>query len=294
MSRDLFVQSIIFGILTGGLYALLASGLSLYFGVMRVVQIAHAAFLFAGAYITYSLYNTFDIDPLLTMVITVPLFFVLGMLIQRFLIARLREENRAMMSVLLTFALAVLVEGILSWRYTGSFRSINLDYATESFELFGARVPYDRLIAFVAAGLVLAALFGILRYTRYGRALRATMQHREAARLVGVDTDRVTAIGFGIGLATAAAGGAVLSIITPFFPSGHWEWVAKLMAIIVVGGLGSVGGAAVAALLLGGVEAVVQTALSPTWAGMVFYVFLFAVLIVRPQGLFGGRLAERY
>jgi branched-chain amino acid transport system permease protein len=294
MSRELLIQSIIFGLLTGGVYALLASGLSLYFGVMGIVQIAHPAFLFAGAYMTYSLHNTFDLDPLLTMVITVPAYFVLGILIQRYLISRLRHENRAMMSVLLTFALAVLVEGLLNYRYTGSYQSINLDYATKSFGLLGARVPFDRLIAFFAAGVVLAALFAILRYTRYGRALRATMQHREAARLVGVDTDRVTAIGFGIGLATAAAGGAVLSIITPFFPSGHWEWVAKLMAIIVVGGLGSVGGAAVAALLLGVVEAVVQTALSPTWAGMVFYLFLFAVLIFRPQGLFGGRLAERY
>ncbi len=294
MTRSLFVQSVVFGILSGGVYALLASGLSLYFGVMRIVQIAHPAFLFLGAYLTYSLHNRFDIDPLLTMPITVPLFFVTGMAIQRLLLARLRDENAAMMSVLLTFALAVVVEGGLSAVYTGSYRSIDVEYAKKAFDWFGVRIPRDRVIGLNVAGATLMLLFAVLRYSRYGRSLRATMQHPEAARLVGIETERVRAIGFGIGMATAAVGGAVLSIITTFFPSGHWEWIARLMAIIVVGGLGSVGGAAVAAFVLGIIEAVVQSWLSPVWAGMVFYLFLFVTLIFRPQGFFGGRLAQRY
>jgi branched-chain amino acid transport system permease protein len=294
MTRSLFIQSVVFGILTGGVYALLASGLSLYFGVMRIVQIAHPSFLFLGAYLTYSLHNRFGIDPLLTMPITVPLFFVTGMVIQRLLLARLRDENAAMMSVLLTFAIAVVVEGGLSAVYTGSYRSIDVEYAKRAFDWFGVRIPRDRVIGLVVAGTTLLVLFAVLRYSRYGRSLRATMQHRDAARLVGVDTDRVQAIGFGIGMSTAAVGGAVLSIITTFFPSGHWEWIAKLMAIIVVGGLGSVGGAAIAAFVLGITEAVVQSWLSPVWAGMVFYLFLFVTLVFRPQGFFGGRLAQRY
>lgn len=294
MTRSLFIQSVVFGILTGGVYALLASGLSLYFGVMRIVQIAHPSFLFLGAYLTYSLHNRFDIDPLLTMPITAPLFFVTGMVIQRLLLARLRDENAAMMSVLLTFAIAVVVEGGLSAVYTGSYRSIDVEYAKQAFDWFGVRIPRDRVIGLGVAGTTLLVLFAVLRYSRYGRSLRATMQHRDAARLVGVDTDRVQAIGFGIGMSTAAVGGAVLSIITTFFPSGHWEWIAKLMAIIVVGGLGSVGGAAIAAFVLGITEAVVQSWLSPVWAGMVFYLFLFVTLVFRPQGFFGGRLAQRY
>lgn len=294
MTRSLFFQSVVFGILSGGVYALLASGLSLYFGVMRIVQIAHPSFLFLGAYLTYSLHNRFDLDPLLTIVATVPLFFATGIAIQRFLLSRLRDENAAMMSVLLTFAIAVVVEGGLSAVYTGSYRSIDVDYASRAFDWFGVRVPRDRLIGLGVAGVTLLILFAVLRFSRYGRSLRATMQHPEAARLVGVQTDRVRAIGFGIGMSTAAVGGAVLSIITTFFPSGHWEWIAKLMAIIVVGGLGSVGGAAVAAFMLGIIEAVVQAWISPVWAGMVFYLFLFVTLIFRPQGIFGGRLAQRY
>jgi len=198
-----------------------------------------------------------------------------------------------MMSVLLTFAMAILIEGLLGLVFSGSYRSVTVDYATRSLDI-GVRLPNDRLIGFAVALVTLAILFAVLRFSRYGQALRATMQHRDAARLVGIDTDRTTAIGFGIGLATAAVGGAVLALITTFFPAAHYAWIARLMAIIVVGGLGSVSGAAVAALLLGVVESVVLVSLDATWAGLVFYLFLFATLIFRPQGFFGGRLAERF
>lgn len=293
-SMSLLVQGLFLGILTGGVYALLASGLTLYFGVMRVVQIAHPAFLFLGAYLTYSLYTVFNVDPLLSIAVTVPVFFFIGVAFQRYLLARLAGDDLEMMSVLLTFAAAIVIEGGLGLVYTGSYRSVTVDYATRSFELFGASLPYDRVIGFVVAAITLAVLFAILKLTRYGRALRATMQHPTAARLIGVDTARATAIGFGIGLSTAAVGGAVLALIQTFFPAGHYVWIAKLMAIIVVGGLGSVSGAAAAAILLGVLEAMVLVTLDATWAALLFYAFLFLTLIFKPQGFFGGKLAERF
>lgn len=293
-STSLLLQGLVLGILTGGVYALLASGLTLYFGVMRVVQIAHPAFLFLGAYLTYFLFTFLGIDPLLSIFVTVPLFFLLGVVIQRFLISRLRSDSLTMMSVLLTFAFALLIEGTLGVVATGSFRSITVDYATRSLQLGGVRLPNDRLIGFAVAMVTLAALFAVLRYSRYGQALRATIQHREAARLVGIDTARITAVGFGLGLATAAVGGAVLALITTFFPAAHWGWIARLMAIIVVGGLGSITGAALAAMVLGILEALVLVTLDATWAALVFYAFLFLTLVFRPQGFFGGRLAERF
>lgn len=293
-STSLLLQGLALGILTGGVYALLASGLTLYFGVMKVVQIAHPAFLFLAAYLTYSLNTALGLDPLLSIVFTVPLFFLIGVAFQRYLLARLEGDDLAMMSVLLTFAAAIVIEGGLGLVYTGSYRSVTVDYATRSLDLFGTSLPYDRVIGFVVAGITLAILFAILKTTRYGQALRATMQHPTAARLVGVDTDRATAIGFGIGLATAAVGGAVLALIQTFFPAGHYAWIAKLMAIIVVGGLGSVSGAAIAALLLGVLEALVLVTLDATWAALIFYAFLFLTLIFKPQGFFGGQLAERY
>lgn len=293
-SASLLVQGLALGILTGGVYALLAAGLTLYFGVMKVVQIAHPAFLFLAAYLTYSLYTVLGIDPLLSMVITVPLFFFIGVAFQRYLLARLGGDDMAMMSVLLTFAAALVIEGGLGLVYSGSYRSVRVDYATRSFSLFGAALPYDRVIGFAIASVTLAVLFLILKKTRYGQALRATMQHPTAARLIGVDTDRARAIGFGIGLSTAAVGGAVLALIQTFFPAGHYAWIAKLMAIIVVGGLGSVSGAAAAAILLGVLEALVLVTLDATWAALIFYAFLFFTLIFKPQGFFGGSLAERY
>lgn len=292
-SMSLLVQGLFLGILTGGVYALLASGLTLYFGVMRVIQIAHAAFLFLAAYLTYSLHQV-GVDPLLSMVVTVPLFFFIGVLFQRYLLSRLAGEDMAMMSVLLTFAAAIVIEGGLGLVFSGSYRSVNVEYATQSLQLFGAALPVDRVIGFGVAAITLGVLFAILKLTRYGQALRATMQHPTAARLIGVDTDRATAIGFGIGLATAAVGGSVLALIQTFFPAGHYAWIAKLMAIIVVGGLGSISGAAAAAILLGVLEAMVLVTLDATWAALIFYAFLFLTLIFKPQGFFGGSLAERY
>lgn len=294
MSGDLFLQGLALGVLTGGLYALLASGLTLYFGVMRVVMIAHPAFLFLAAYTTYFIHESTGMDPLLTIVVTAPLFFVLGMGVQRLLVARLAPENIGMMSVLLTFALAVLIEGGLGVVATGSYRSVRVDYATSAWRPFDIALPYDKLIGFGMAAATFVVIFFVLQVTRFGQALRATIQHPTAASLVGIDTARVQSLGFGMGLATAAVGGAVLSIIDPFFPAGHWDYIGKLMAIIVVGGLGSVHGAAIAAVLLGTLEGVVQVWQGATWAGLIFYGFLFAALLLRPQGFFGGRLAERF
>ncbi|MEU0484389.1 branched-chain amino acid ABC transporter permease [Streptosporangium sp. NPDC006013] len=293
-SGSLLLQGLVLGVLTGGLYALLSSGLSLYFGVMRVVMVAHPAFLIVAAYLTYTLNVRLGLDPLLTIPLTVPLFFAAGVAIQRLLISRLASDTMAMMSVLLTFGMALIIEGVLGTVYTGSYRSISMDYATKSLSLGGVHLPYDRIIAFGVAALTLGLLFVVLRMTRFGQSLRATIQHPQAARLVGIKTDRVTGYGFGVGLATAAVGGAVLALITPFFPAAHWAWIGKLMAIIVVGGLGSVQGAAAAALMLGVIESLVLVTVDATWATMMFYVFLFLTLVVRPQGFFGGRLAQRF
>jgi branched-chain amino acid transport system permease protein len=138
------------------------------------------------------------------------------------------------------------------------------------------------------------ALYLLMMRTRFGQALRATIQHREAARLVGIDTDRVAGYGFGLGLATAAIGGTALALDSTIYPSLHWHWIGPLMAIIVVGGLGSVPGAAIAAMVLGMLLSLLQIPLGTTWAQTVFYVALFATLAFRPQGFFGGRLAQRF
>ena len=294
MSGSLLLQSVILGLLLGGLYALLAAGLTLYFGVMRVVMIAHAAFLILAAYLAWYWQTETGLDPLLSMVITVPLFFVMGVLLQRLLLARLRPATLTMMSVLLTFAIALVIEGMLGYVFSGTQRRIQLGYSGASLEVFGARVAVVKLIAFGLAAVALLGLFLLLKLTRFGQALRATIQHPEAARLLGINTDRIAGYGFGLGLATAAIGGTALSLDSTIYPSLHWHWIGPLMAIIVVGGLGSIPGAAIAAMVLGMGQALLQIPLGTTWAQTFFYIALFATLMVRPQGFFGGRLAQRF
>jgi branched-chain amino acid transport system permease protein len=293
-SGALIFQSVILGLLLGGLYALLAAGLTLYFGIMRVVMIAHSAFLILAAYLAWYFHSRTGLDPLLSLVVTVPLFFGAGVLMQRLLLTRLRPATLTMMSVLLTFSIALLIEGLLGYAFTGTQRRIQLGYSSASLELFGARIAVVKLIAFGLAAAAMLALYLLMKRSRFGQALRATIQHREAAQLVGIDTDRVAGYGFGLGLATAAVGGTALALDSTIYPSLHWHWIGPLMAIIVVGGLGSVPGAAIAAMVLGMAQSLLQIELGTTWAQTIFYLALFATLAFRPQGFFGGRLAQRF
>jgi len=294
MSGPLLLQSLILGLLLGGLYALLAAGLTLYFGVMRVVMIAHSAFLILAAYLAWFFTTQTGLDPLLSLVITVPLFFAAGYGMQRALLSRLRPATLTMMSVLLTFAIALVIEGGLGYLFSGTQRRIQLDYSSASLELWGARIAVVKLVAFGLAVVSLLVLFLLLKKTRFGQALRATIQHREAAQLLGIDTDRIAGFGFGLGLATAAVGGTALALDATIYPSLHWHWIGPLMAIIVIGGLGSIPGAAVAAMVLGVTQSLLQIPMGTTWAQTVFYLALFATLMFRPQGFFGGRLAQRF
>ncbi|KUG57226.1 amino acid ABC transporter permease [Serinicoccus chungangensis] len=290
----LITQAVILGILLGGLYALLAAGLTLYFGVMRVVMIAHSAFLILAAYLAWAFHRATGIDPLFSLIATVPLFFLLGVVMQRFLLSRLKPVTLTMMSVLLTFAIALIIEGMLGFVWTGTQRRISLSYSTASIEIFGANIAVVKLVAFGLAAVSLLALYLLMKATSFGQALRATIQHKEAAALLGIDTEKVAGYGFGLGLATAAIGGTALSLDSTIYPSLHWHWIGPLMAIIVVGGLGSIPGAAIAALVLGLSQSLLQIPLGTTWAQTVFYLALFITLMVRPQGFFGGRLAQRF
>jgi branched-chain amino acid transport system permease protein len=287
-------QTLILGVLLGGQYALLASGLTLYFGVMRVVMLAHAAFLVLAAYLAWFFTSVTGLDPMLSMVLTVPIFFGLGVVIQRALLTRLRPATLTMMSCLLTLAFALIIEGLLGFVFTGVQRRVQLGYGAAHFTVFGASIPVVKLVSFGLAVAGLAALYFVLMKSSFGRSLRATIQHPDAARLVGINTDRVASYGFGLGLATAAVGGTALSLDATIFPSLHWYWIGPLMAIIVVGGLGSVPGAAIAAMVLGVATTMLQIPMGATWAQTVFYIALFGTLLVRPQGFFGGRLAQRF
>jgi branched-chain amino acid transport system permease protein len=285
----LLIQSCLLGILTGGVYALMASGLTLAFGVMKVINVAQGALIILGAYLSYSLFTHLHIDPFVGILIVTPLSFALGVALQLVFIRPLRADEREELSLLVTWAIALGIEGLLSVIYHTTYRSTLTSYANRSLTIAGYHFSVVRLMAFGVSAVILVGLYLLLSRTSLGRSIRATVQNPTSARLLGIDAARVSAIGFGISAATATAAGAVYGIVYPFNPGSHYDLISRLLTIVVLGGLGSLGGAVVAALAMGVGEAVFAAEVSPTWSSFTFFVVLIAILLVRPQGLFGVR-----
>lgn len=281
------IQGVIFGVLTAGVYALMASGQTLIFGIMKVINLAQGAMVILGAYLAYQLFTSFGIDPFLAIPITTVLMFGLGVAVQLAFLRPLRAQDKSELSLLITFAVALLIEGVLSVTWRTTDRSINTSYANASWTILGYQITTVRLWAFLLSLAVLGLLFLLLNRTRFGRAVRAVVQNPESARLLGVEAQRVSALGFGIGAATAAAAGSVYGLVYPFNPGSHYDLISRLLSIVVLGGMGSVGGAVIAAVIVSTSSAIVASTVSPAWSEMTFFVILILVLLVRPQGLFG-------
>ncbi|MDQ1576499.1 MAG: branched-chain amino acid transport system permease protein [Microbacteriaceae bacterium] len=283
------IQAIILGILTGGVYALMASGQTLIFGIMKVVNLAQGAFVVLGAYLTYTLFVQFGMDPFASVLITTPLMFLVGVGLQWALIRPLHSDDVAQLSLLVTFALALGVEGILSFAYSTTLTNIQPKYANFSWTVVGYQVNLVRFCAFALSLIVLAVLYLVLKRTKFGRAVRATVQNPMSAQLLGVNAQRVSALGFGLGAATAASAGSVFGMLNAFNPGSHYDLISRLLTVVVLGGLGSIGGSVVAALVMGVASSVVSAMASPIWSDFTFFIVLLLVLLLRPRGLFGAR-----
>jgi branched-chain amino acid transport system permease protein len=282
------VQVVILGLLLGGVYALMASGLTLLFGVMRVVNLAHAAFMLVAAYMAFFAFDILDIDPFVSLPAIMVVMFLGGAALYRLLFPRIEGSPRyGEMTVLMTFGLAFIAEGLMSFFFTGTFRTASPSYATDAFRVGSFFIPTAQLYASGASIVLLTGLWAFLNFTRTGYGVRATMQNRTAAQIVGVDVRRVSTISFGIGMALAGASGALISFLFPFFPARHWQWIAILLSLIVLGGLGSLKGAVIGALILAVASSLVTDYVGSAWSPMTFFLALFLILLVRPQGLFG-------
>ncbi len=294
-SFNVALQVAVVGLLTGGVYALMAVGLTLIFGVMRVINIAHGAFLILSAYISYWLFTLLGLEPALSVIVSVPALFVFGVVFQRIALSRIKNDLGLI--VLLTFALALVLVGVMGtlWQTTG--RSVSPWYANEVLIVplapkLALRLPWVKIGGSILAVVALGILWALLKFSDIGRAIRATIQNPTAAQLVGVNIAQIQAFTFGIGLATVAAGGALFSVIWTFTPGSHDEWISKMLSIIVLGGMGSLPGALIAALIMGVAEGLAAVFMSSYISPIVFYLILFLTLILRPQGLLGARLRE--
>jgi branched-chain amino acid transport system permease protein len=286
-----FLQALLLGLLIGGVYALLASGLTLIFGVMNVINIAHGGFLIFAAFLTWTLWDASGIDPLVAILITTPVMFAFGWLLYLTTIGRIRRAPPAA-TVLLTFGIALVLEGLMGEIWGNTSHSVRPAYFNQSFSIGELFLPKAQVYGGLVAIVVLSALYAVLTWTWLGRAIRASAVNPQGAELVGVNVGSVATLTFAVGVASAGAGGSIASVLYPFLPGSHYQWIARLLGIIVLGGMGSLPGAVIGALALGVAETLTVTYIGPEWATAVPYVFVFVVLLLRPQGLLGSRLRE--
>ena len=280
------LEAIILGILTGGVYALMASGLTLVFGVMDIINIGQGALVILGAYLSYFLEQRFNIDLFLGLLITMPFMFVFGLVIE-FLFIRPIKRDRTMFSILVTFGVALIIEGALNLIFTANNAKLQAWYITASFKVGGFYLAYIYVFGFLLAVVLLGGLYWLIYRTKFGFSLRASMQNRTAAELIGINVERISAITFGVGIALAAAGGMVFGATNAFNAGSAYDLISRLLAIIIFGGMGSLSGALIASLGMLVVEDITAFFWDPRWATVVFFVLLVAILLFRPQGLLG-------
>jgi branched-chain amino acid transport system permease protein len=290
MGRELY-RAIIDGALAGGVYALMAVGLTLIFGVLDIINIAQGILVVLAGYLSYALSVHLHIDLFVGLLITAPVMFLVGVVIQVLFMRRLRGRERTSMSLLASYAVMIIIEGILYLIFGPDYVQLSAWYVDSSVHILGFYLPYIYLFGFALALVLVSGLYLTLYRTKFGRSLRATMQDQTAARLVGIDINRIAALAFGLGVAVTAVGGMVFGATNAFNPNTGYDLISRLLAIIILGGMGSIGGALAAAIFMSTVEAIVDI-WSPTWSVVVFYAALVIVLTFRPQGLFGQREAR--
>ncbi|MDA8313012.1 MAG: branched-chain amino acid ABC transporter permease [Actinomycetota bacterium] len=280
-------NGIVDGVLMGGVYALMAAGLTLIFGVMDIISVAQGIFVILGAYLSYSLEQSVGISLFVGLLITIPALFIIGLCVEWLFIRRLGKSDRVPMSILVTYAVALIVEGVLNIVYGTQDIELHASYLTTSVDIGGAHVPDMYLYGFALAVGILGLFFYILHRTRFGVSIQAAVQDRTAALLLGVDVKRVSTIVFGMGTAATAAGGMVFGATLPFNANSAEDLISRLLVVIVLGGLGSMAGALIASVFMLVVEDVVSAVWNPDWSTLIFFCLMAVVLLIRPVGLLG-------
>jgi len=286
------MQILVTGILLSGTYALIALGLTLQYGVARIMNIANGETLVAGCFIAFWLYVSFTINPILGLFVIAPLAFVLNWVIYEVALRPLvkRAKNRGQLevdSILATFGLMFLLQGLMLLAFGGEY--VNYQFLAERFMLFGSAYGLNRVVAFCAAVVIAGALYLFLYHTRQGTAVRAVAADPASANLVAIDVAKTSAMAFALGGALTACGGALLSTFYTFNAAMGIAFTMKALIIVIMGGVGDVRGAVLAALMLGVAETAVASLIDPGLTIAATYALFILVLLVRPQGLFGRR-----
>jgi branched-chain amino acid transport system permease protein len=287
-SLDLLINAVISGILIGGFYAAVTSGVSLSFGILDIVNIAHPAFIILGSYIAYIANATLGIDPILAAIVMMPAFYVLGAgIYQVYYVSFEKRGQESLRGLAFFFGLLFITEVMLVLYFGVDYRYVEARYIGPSWHFAMLDIPLRILVPCLVSLVLTAGLQIFLTRSFLGRAVMAVAQDQLALRLMAVDPIKIKRIAFGISIATASLAGAFLIIIQPVEPSVGREYIGRIFAICVLGGMGSLPGTVIAAMLLGIVESLTSTFYGPSWAPAVSFGFLLLTLAVRPAGLLG-------
>ena len=288
ISWDLLLNAIAAGLLLGAFYAAVTAGISISFGMLDIVNIAHPAFVILGSYIAYFFNINFGVDPILISIIALPFFFALGSgVYQVYYLSFEKRGQESLRGLAFFFGLLFVTEVTLILVFGVDYRYVEAAYIGPSIHIGIVDFPLRMLVPCAAALAMFAALQLFVTRTFIGRAIMAVSQDQLALQLMAVDPIRIKRIAFGLSIATAAVAGALLIIIQPIEPSVGREYIGRVFAICVLGGLGSMPGTLIAAMLLGVVESITATFYGPSWAPAVSFGFLLLTLAFRPAGLFG-------
>jgi len=281
-----FLQSLMSGVLIGGVYALIGIGLTIIFGVMRVINFAHGDILMIGMYLTYFLFTLLGIDPFMSVVICIPVMFIFGALTQKLFINRMLgalPQNQ----ILLTIGLGLILSNTIMLLFTSDYKILTTSYSSSSVDLAGISVSQPLAISFVITAVIPAILYWFLMKTDTGQAIRATAQDREAAQLMGINVRWTSILAFGIGSALAGTAGALISPTYYIFPQVGSAFTLKAFVITVLGGMGSIVGATLGGIIIGVTESMSAVYISSGWKEVVVYVLFLLVLLFKPSGLMG-------
>ena len=287
-SVDLLLNAIVAGVLLGGFYAAVSLGISVAFGLLDVVNIAHPAFIILGSYAAYVMNTSFGLDPILTGLIFTPVFYVVGVVVYRiYYVSFEKKGQESLRGLVFFFGLLFIIEVLLILQYGVDYRLVEAAYIGGSIRLGAIGIALRLFIPCVVGAVMTLALYLFLSKTFYGRAIMGVSQDSLALRLMGADPIRIKTVAFGLGIATASLAGALLIMIAPVEPSIGREYIGRVFAIAVLGGLGSIGGTLLGALILGVVESFTATFYGPSWSLAVSFGILLLALAVRPSGLLG-------
>jgi branched-chain amino acid transport system permease protein len=278
-------------LLLAGIYALIAVGLTLIFGVMRVVNFAHGEFLMLGMYLAFWAFALLGLDPYLTLVVSLPVSLAVGWLSYRGVMRPTINASHNV-QVFTTVGLSIALQNLALVLWTADARFVRTDYYAVVVRLGGAAFNVAQIVAFVLAVVLTAGLFAFMRYSYTGKVMRATAQDRDASALMGIDTDRIYAITWAVGIACVGAAGVLLAPIYPVYPTAGLQFVLIAYVAVVLGGLGDMVGAVLSALVVAAVEVVGSYTIGTAWKEVLYLVLFLGILVVRPAGLFGQRGAE--